>query len=135
MQLSGEKAVKFIEALEQSAAEEATRKKINTNGKVLDNCKETREYLDSLPKVYIAACWAGWGVRDFPFSGRYLDQQKTIPLVWDYCDFNGAADEWHLVPINRTTTGMIMGWSFNEKMLRDYVRLKNIERGEEWRNG
>lgn len=134
MQLSGEKAVKFIEALEQSAAEEATRKKINTNGNVLDNCKETREYLDSLPKVYIAACWAGWGVRDFPFSGRYLDQQKTIPLVWDYCDFNGAADEWHLVPINRTTTGMIMGWSFNEKMLRDYVRLKNIERGEEWRN-
>lgn len=134
MQLSGEKAKRFIEALEQSEEMNKVHKKLKTNGNVLDNCKEAREYLDSLPKAYIAACWAGWGVRDFPFSGRYLDQQKTIPLVWDYCDFNGAADEWRLVPINRTTTGMIMGWSFDEKMLRDYVRLKNIEKGESWRN-
>lgn len=134
MQLSGEKAKMFIEALEQSAAEEAARKKINTNKNVLENCKETKEYLNSLPKVYIAACWAGWGVIDFPFSGRYLDQQKTIPLVWDHCDFNGEADEWHLVPISHTTSGAIAGWSFDEKMLKDYARLKNIERGEEWRN-
>ena len=47
MQLSGEKAKMFIEALEQSAAEEAARKKINTNKNVLENCKETKEYLNS----------------------------------------------------------------------------------------
>ena len=78
--------------------------------KILKNNKETKEYLNSLPKAYIAACWAGWG------------------------DFNGAADEWHLISIYDTTTGFIAGWSFNEAMLKDYVRLKNIERGEKWRN-
>ena len=102
--------------------------------KVLVNSSETKKYLNSLPRVYIAACWAGWGVRDFPFSGKYADKDKTIPLVWDYCDFNGTADEWHLISIYDTTTGFIAGWSFNRAMLRDYVRLKNIERGEEWRN-
>lgn len=134
MQLSGEKAKIFIEALERSAAEEVACKKINTNKNILENCKETKEYLDSLPKAYIAACWAGWGVRDFPFSGKYKDKEKTIPLVWDYFDFNGAAHEWHLISIYDTTTGFIAGWSFNEAMLKDYVRLKNAERGEEWRN-
>ena len=102
--------------------------------KILENSKETKEYLNSLPKAYIVACWAGWGVCEFPFSGKYADKDKTIPLVWDHYDFNGAADEWHLIPINSTTTGIIAGWSFNEAMLRDYTRLKNIERGEKWRN-
>lgn len=102
--------------------------------KILPNNAETKNYLESLPRVYIAACWAGWGVRDFPFSGKYADKEKTNPLVWDHRDFNGAADEWHLIPINQTTTGMIAGWSFNEAMLKDYARLKNIERGEDWRN-
>lgn len=102
--------------------------------KTLPNNAETKSYLGALPRVCIAACWAGWGVRDFPFSGKYADKEKTIPLVWDYYDFNGAADEWHLIPINQTTTGMIAGWSFSEAMLKDYARLKNIERGEKWRN-
>ena len=102
--------------------------------KALKNSRKTKEYLDSLPKAYIAACWAGWGVRSFPFSGKYADKDKTIPLVWDYCDFNGMADEWHLISIYDTTTGFIAGWSFNKAMLRDYVRLKNIEKGEPWRN-
>lgn len=102
--------------------------------KILDNNKETKEYLDSLPKVYIAACWAGWGVVAFPFSGKYADKNHTIPLIWKYCDFNGTASEWHLMNIYNTTTGIIAGWSFNKSMLKDYVKLKNIERGEEWRN-
>lgn len=102
--------------------------------KILDNNKKTKEYLDSLPKVYIAACWAGWGVAAFPFSGKYADKNHTIPLVWKYCDFNGTASEWHLMSIYNTTTGIISGWSFNKSMLKDYVKLKNIGRGEEWRN-
>ena len=102
--------------------------------KILNDTKKTREYLDSLPKVYIAACWAGCGVAAFPFSGKYADKNHTIPLVWKYCDFNGTANEWHLMSIYNTTTGIIAGWSFNKSMLKDYVRLKNIERGEEWRN-
>lgn len=102
--------------------------------KVLNDTKETKEYLNSLPKVYIVACWAGFGVAGFPFSGKYADKKKTIPLVWKYCDFNGTASEWHLMSIYNTTTGIISGWSFNYPMLIDYAKLKNIERGEEWRN-
>lgn len=103
--------------------------------KILNNSKETKEYLNSLPKAYIAACWAGWVVCGFPFSGKYADKEKMDPLVWDYYDFNGEADEWHLVPISHTTSGTIAGWSFSEEMLRDYARLKNIELREGWRNG
>ena len=102
--------------------------------RILENSKETREYLNSLPKAYVSACWAGWVVRGFPFSGKYADKEKMDPLVWDYYDFNGTADEWHLISIYDTTTGFIAGWSFNEAMLKDYVRLKNIEKGEPWRN-
>ena len=47
MQLSGEKAKMFIEALEQSAAEEAARKKINTNKNVLENCKDEMEFFNT----------------------------------------------------------------------------------------
>ena len=97
---------------------------------LLQNSKETKAYLDSLPKAYIAACWASWGVREYPFSGKYKDKEKTIPLVWDHYDFNGAVDEWHLVPIYSTTTGFIAGWSFNKSMLEDYTKLKNIVRNE-----
>ena len=61
--------------------------------KILNNSKETEEYLNALPKAYIAACWADQGVRGFPFSGKYEDKEKTIPLVWDYFDFNGTVDE------------------------------------------
>lgn len=102
--------------------------------RILENSKETREYLNSLPKAYVSACWAGWVVRGFPFSGKYADKEKMDPLVWDYYDFNGEADEWHLVPISYTTSGTIAGWSFSEEMLRDYARLKNIELRERWRN-
>ena len=102
--------------------------------KILKNTAPVKEYLETLPKVYIAACWAGWGVAEFYFSGKYEDEEQTMPLVWDYYDGNGTTDEWHLIPIYQTTTGYIAGWSFNKKMLKDYVKLKNIERGEEWRN-
>lgn len=33
--------------------------------KILENTPETREHLESLPKIYMIACWAGYGVRDF----------------------------------------------------------------------
>ena len=49
--------------------------------RILENSKETREYLNSLPKAYVSACWAGWVVRGFPFSGKYADKEKMDPLI------------------------------------------------------
>ena len=30
--------------------------------KILENTPETREYLESLPKIYMIARWAGYGI-------------------------------------------------------------------------
>ena len=59
--------------------------------KILESTPETREYLESLPKVYMIACWAGYGVREFPFAGKCTTD--GIPLVWDYDDQNDNRNE------------------------------------------
>lgn len=102
--------------------------------KILDNSKETKEYLNSLRKVYLVACWAGFGVLDFPFSGKYKDREKTHPLVYQHDDHNGTVDEWYLRDIWDTTTGYKLLWTFSEKEAKRIAEKKNIERGEAWRN-
>ena len=54
--------------------------------KILNNSKETKEYLNSLPKAYIAACWAGWVVLGFPFSGKYADKEKRKQACYKYAE-------------------------------------------------
>lgn len=101
--------------------------------KILDNSKETKEYLNSLRKVYIVACWAGYGVEEFPFSGKYADKEHLHPLVYQYDDHNGATDNYYLRDIYNTTTGHILLWTFS---YADAVRIadqRNIDRGEIWR--
>ena len=101
---------------------------------VLDNSKETKEYLDSLRKVYLVACWAGYGVMEFPFSGKYKDKEHLQPLVWQYDDFNGAVDNWYLRSIEDTTTGAIYLWTFSKEDAWRIAKQKNVKRGESWRN-
>lgn len=102
--------------------------------KVLANCKETKEYLNSLKKIYLVACWAGYGVMEFPFSGKYKDREHLQPLVWQYDDFNGVLDNYYLRPIEDTTTGSIYLWTFSKKDAWRIAKQKNAERGESWRN-
>lgn len=74
---------------------------------------KTTAYLSKLPKVYLVACWARYGVRTFPFAGKFVTKDgKLIPLVYDYDDHNGTCDYYWLRPITHTTTGFIKGWSF-----------------------
>lgn len=80
--------------------------------KVLPNTKKTSEYLSKLPKMYLIAYWARWGITEFPFSGEYITRNgKDYPLVWDYDDHNGTDDSFYLRPIDYTTTGYIIGWT------------------------
>lgn len=81
--------------------------------KVLDNNLETKEYLNTLPKIYLVVEWAMYGVMEFPFTGKYKNIDNypyPIPLVYNYDDHNGVADNWYLMPITYTTTGRIRGW-------------------------
>ena len=83
--------------------------------KVLPNNEKTKKYLDSLPKIYLVACWAKYGVMEFPFSGKYKDKEHLQPLVWQYDDLNGTSDNWYLKSIEDTTTGSIYLWTFSKE--------------------
>ena len=95
--------------------------------KILDNSKETRDYLNSLRKVYLVACWAKYGVMEFPFSGKYKDKDHLQALVWQYNDLNGTSDNWYLRPIEYTTTGAIYLWTFSKEDAYRIAEKKNVE--------
>ena len=88
--------------------------------KRLKNTKKTKDKLAKLPKIYLVACWARYGVLEFPFSGRYKKiNKKPIPLVWDFDDHNGTYPEYVLRPITWTTTAAIRGWLRDEQQAKD----------------
>ena len=102
--------------------------------RILDNSKETRDYLNSLRKVYLVVYWAGYEVMEFPFSGKYKDKEHLQPLVWQYDNFNGEVDNWYLRPIEDTTTGSIYLWTFSREDAWRIAKQKNAKRGESLRN-
>ena len=106
--------------------------KTNKLSKILPNTQETKEYLDSLPKVYLVACWAKWGVMDFPFSGKYkydsFRAHKKVPLVYQYDDHNGTDDSYYLRPITYTTTGIINSWTLDKDEAYRRAEDKNNEK-------
>ena len=102
--------------------------------KILDNSKETRDYLNYLKNVYLVACWASYDVMEFPFSGKYKDKEHLQPLVWQYDDFNGTADTWYLRPIEDTTTGSIYLWAFSKEDAYRIAEKKNAKIEESCRN-
>ena len=99
--------------------------------KVLKNNAKTKEYLNSLPKIYITGCWARWGIMEFPFTGKfykevYNDKITYIPLVYVYNDHNGTADQWELKRIDFTTTGIIADWTFNKRIAKSLAEYYNM---------
>lgn len=107
--------------------------------KILENSHETKEYLDKLPKIYLVACWAGYGVREFPFAGKFIKDEYQnniyVPLVYDYDDFNGTCDNWYLRKITNTTTGQIVLWTQDESVASKVAKLFNKELEEKCLNG
>lgn len=88
--------------------------------KRLKNTKKNKDKLAKLPKIYLVACWARYGVLEFPFSGRYKKiNKKPVPLVWDFDDHNGTYPEYVLRPITWTTTAAIRGWLRDEQQAKD----------------
>lgn len=77
--------------------------------KILPNTHKTKEYLDSLPKVYGIFLWAKWGMLECPWPGVY-DKNQVIPLVYSYYDANGTCDEYHLIPLPTVSSGCFYNW-------------------------
>lgn len=93
--------------------------------KTLDSSAETKEYLNTLPKIYLKVRWVEYGILDFPFSGFYKDLKgKAVPLVWNFNDYNGAYEEYVLEPITFTTTAEQVGWTFDKKEADEWFKTR-----------
>ena len=101
--------------------------------KCLNNTAKTQKYLASLPKIYLVACWAKYGVREYYFSGKYERNENgiDIPLVYHYDDCNGTCDNYWLRRINHTTTGSIVLWTQMKSVASKVAELFNKEMGYE----
>ena len=100
--------------------------------KILENAIETREYLKSLPKIYMIARWVGYGILGFPFAGKCTTD--GVPLVWMYDDCNGTCDRYFLRKLTDTTTGWIYAWTTSESRAKEIAAALNEKAGESWRN-
>ena len=98
--------------------------------KVLENDEKTAAYLNSLPKMYMVGCWAGYGVWDFPWSGKWEKNPYTghmEPLVWYYNDHNGTADNWYLGPIRHVTSGVVVMWTEDRVVAKNIASALNLK--------
>ena len=97
--------------------------------KVLRNNKKTKRYLEKLPKIYIVACWARFGVREYPFTGKFIKDKHRgnvyVPLVYDYDDCNGTCDNYYLRKITNVTTGNIVLWTQNRNVAEKIAAMYN----------
>lgn len=102
--------------------------------KVLKNTAKTQEYLDNLPKIYLVGCWARYGIQEYPFTGKYEQNEYgiSIPLVYDYDDHNGTCDNYYLRRLNRVTTGQIIIWTQSKSVASKIAELYNKERDKDY---
>lgn len=102
--------------------------------RILKNNEKTDKKLKKLPKIYLVACWAGYGVREHYFSGKYVKNKEglNIPLVYDYDDFNGTQDIYVLRKITNTTTGNIIMWTMSKSVARRIADALNAHKESFW---
>ena len=101
--------------------------------KVLKNTAKTREYLESLPKIYIVGCWARYGVWEYPFTEKYFSENGiSIPIVYYYDDHNGTCDNYYLRRLDRVTTGEIIMWTQFKEVADRIAKLLNKELEAKW---
>lgn len=99
--------------------------------KVLKNNSKTKAYLDNLPRIYLVGCWAKYGVWEFPFTGKYEQNEYgiSIPLIYDYDDHNGTCDNYYLRRLDHVTSGQIVSWTQSKSVANKISELYNKEMG------
>ena len=96
--------------------------------KVLKNNSRALRRLNRMYKIYGVFLWAKWGIMELHWSGKI--DGDGYPLVYIYYDGNGAADEWHLVPIHQASSGYYYDW-FTSKSSAQTVQKELNNRLEE----
>ena len=89
------------------------------HAKIFENTAENVQFIQSLPKIYLIACWADFGVREYAYDGEC--DESGVPLVYDYDDANGTRDVWIKRPITNTTTGWIYAWTTSKARAEEIV--------------
>lgn len=94
----------------------------------LDFTEKNEKFIRKLTPIYLIACWARYGVREYPFSGKFKKHPsgELEPLVYNFDDHNGTFAEYVLRPISHTTTGFILDWSFSEQTAKDIADKYNF---------
>ena len=101
---------------------------------ILKNTKKTREYLETLPKMYLIGFWARCGVREHYYTKK--TDKYGVPLVYEYYDGNGTCDLWRLVPITETTCGHIFAYSSTKETAKEIAdALNSVERSDTYYKG
>ena len=93
--------------------------------KILPNNPKTKKYLDSLEDIWIVVLWEKYGTCKYKFSGKCDKKDKITPLVYMYYDQNGECDEYHLVPISKVTSGVVVLWTKKELKAKAVANLLN----------
>ena len=98
------------------------------NKRILQNTAKNKAFVESLPPVYLIGYWARPGYLKCYFSGKYSEGEHTKyePLVGNYDDHNGTADQYELIPISFVTTGYRY-WTFNENFAKLMVERMRKE--------
>ena len=97
--------------------------------KILVNSKKNLEFLNSLEKIYMVGYWARYGTKEFPFTGKFENKSgQYFPIVYQYNDHNGTADQWELVSLRQTTTGGIVCWSSSETIAKKIAAALNEQK-------
>lgn len=89
--------------------------------------KKLEEKISKQPKVYLIACWARWGIREYHWTGKWFigTTGRPIPIVYYYNDHNGTYEEYQQIPITFTTTGICADWSFYKEMAQHLANKLN----------
>lgn len=98
--------------------------------RVLPRTEEVQEYFRNLPKKYLVACWARYGILEFPVGEKVeydTEKDMIIPFVWMYDDCNGTTDAYFLRKITDTTTASVWNW-YDSKSTAEEVAKKLNEK-------
>ena len=96
--------------------------------KILKSNNNTKKFISTLPKMYIVGRWAKYGVRDYPFTGKYIEVDGiSVPLVYKYYDANGTCEQWNLTRISHVTTGAVILWTQNKSIAERIANALNMQ--------
>ena len=101
---------------------------------MFERLRNKRNYKKSLKahNIYAIVCYADWCVREYKFANKWvwdIYREEYVPMVYHYDDHNGEYETIRPTKMTLTTTGNIVGWTFNrERAETEVYKRKVLER-------